>query len=342
MAQNAHNPAYEGELPAVERQRTFGAAAESAKPAKSASKYGGKPPEKAPAMTDFFKRTQATPEEEEAMAADRAAPEPEAEEPEVTTAEETPAPEEPAAEEPTEAEEPESRRVPLGELMAEREKRKGLQAKIEQMEAAFQRVIDRVGQPQQPAPAPQQPAAPAYESDPVGNLAYRMQQLETQGQGFNQHVTQQQQLTQFQNALGALESQFRAATPDYDQAVMFARNQRAKVLEAMGYDAAQSNAIITQEIIGASASAMNRGQNPAELFYNLAKTQGWAAPAAPKPVQPPAAAPATRLAAVAKGQQAARAPRGGTAPAATVTLTDLAGMDDSDFDANFNKLWRRT
>lgn len=353
MASNAHNPAYDIPLPEVERQRTFGAASEPAAKGRPAQKFGGKPPERTPTpMNDFFSRTKATPEEERALADDAAAPieaeaeesvaEPEAEESEPAVTTEREAPAEP------EAEDEGSRRVPLGELMAERERRKTLQAKIEQMEAAFQRVVDRVGQPaQQPAPVQPQPQIPAYEADPVGNLAMRLAQLE-QGHGnVNQHVFQQQQIAQFQNALAGLESSFRAATPDYDQAVSFARAARDHELETLGYNLAQRQAIITQEIVGASAAAMDRGQNPAEMFYNFAKLKGWQTGGAPsaaakESLPPPVVKPAAKLAAIAKGSASARSPRGGTAPATGVSLTDLAAMDDAEFDAHFDKLWRRT
>lgn len=347
MASNAHNPAYDVQLPEVERQRTFGAASEPAAKGRTAQKFGGKPPERTPTpMNDFFARAKATPEEEQALADDAAAPieaeaepvaEPEAEESEPAVTTERGAPAEP------EAEDEGSRRVPLGELMAERERRKTLQAKIEQMEAAFQRVVDRVGQPmQQPQPVQQQPQIPAYESDPVGNLAMRLAQLEQGSAGYGQHIAQQQQLSQFQNALAGLEATFRGATPDYDQAVSFARAARDHELEALGYNFAQRQAIITQEIVGASAAAMDRGQNPAEVFYNFAKLKGWTAPSAQKTESLSVVKPAQKLTTVAKGAAAARSPRGGTAPAASVTLTDLAGMDDAEFDAQFDKLWRRT
>lgn len=251
--------------------------------------------------------------------------------------------------------EPKGRKVPIGELYAEREKRKQAQAKLEQMEAkvgqlenTYARVMERLNGQQQPQqPVYQAPAIPAYEADPVAHLKAKIDQLEGGVSSYGQQMAQRNAMEQFQQALGYLEGQYRTQAPDYDAAVEFAKQQRDAELSALGYNEEARANILRQEIIGVSASAMQRGQNPAEVFYNYAKVKGWgrqqqAAPA-PAPAPKPAPAPAQKLATVAKAQSASRSlPKGGAAPKAGLTLADLATMDDAEFDKNFDRVMRRS
>lgn len=301
-----------------------------------------------------------TPEEakffEEQKAADRQ-PEPEHEEEEqisdaeaeTPTGEDAPEPDEAAAPADeaaaTEEVEEEGRRVPIGELYAEREKRKELQAKISQLEGTFSRVMERLNQGQQPAaPPPQQPQIPDYASDPVGHIKAKLDLIEMATGGHQQAIMQQNALQQFSTALAGMESDFRSRVADYDAAVEFAKRSRDAELAALGYDPAQRVARLRDEIIGASYDAMNRGQNPAEMFYAYAKTRGFQANGNGAQQQPkPKVDTAAKLATVAKGQSSGRSlPRGGAAPPAAITLESLAQMDDAEFDKNFDKFWRKT
>jgi len=346
----ATNPAYPDSDVRVERQRTFGATAEATPMERKPGKYGGTRSSRKPPMGDFFKRAAATPEEDSVMDQDRAAGAIEPEAPEIEVAPEAEAPEADLAEAPegiegedeSEGESSAGRRVPLGELLSERERRKQAQsereamaAKLGQLENTFSKVMERLNAPSAPA-APAADPIPAYDSDPIANLAARLEQIERYTVGHGQQLGNQQALVQFQNALAGHEASFRSQTPDYDAAVNFAKNQRDAELAAFGYSPAERHQLITQEILGISASALNRGANPAELFYNYAKMRGWAN-AAPQPQASP-----TKLATVARAQSATRSPRGGAAPRAGLSLEDLAGMDDGEFDAAFDKFWRRT
>jgi hypothetical protein len=296
----------------------------------------------------------ATPEEEKFFEDEKSAQaaeieetesaEEESAEPSEASPAEEPEGEEPAAE-PTEgAAEP--RHVPIGELHAERERRKELQAKISQLEGTFSKVMERLnaGQPQQQYAQQPAPQIPAYDQDPVGHIKAKLDYLEMAAGTHNQVLTQQQAIHQFTTALAGLENQFRSATPDYDDAVAFAKHSREMELHALGYDPAQCVEILRQEIVGTSAAAMQRGQNPAEVFYAYAKVRGYGAGngSTVKPSQAPTSA-TQKLATVAKAQSAAKGlPRGGSAPPSAVTLESLAAMDDDEFDKNFDKFWRKS
>ena len=247
----------------------------------------------------------------------------------------------------------EGRQVPIGELFSERKKRQELQAKISQLEATFSKVMDRLNAPQQPQPTysvPPPPDIPADDVDPVAHLKAKLDQLEMAAGSHTQVLAQQSALQQFTTALAGLENQFRVATPDYDAAVSFAKNARDQELTALGYDAAQRVELIRQEILGTSAAAMQRGQNPAEVFYAYAKVRGFdgngAAGAAAAPAPRPSSAPqqaAAKLATVAKAQGVGKGmPRGGVAPPPEITLESLAKMEDKEFDLNFDRFFRKS
>lgn len=305
-----------------------------------------------------------TPEEDEHFAKEKAASaaEPEEEEEEVEAEPEQEAEEAPAeevaegeesteAEEPTEGEEPTedegkpSRTVPIGALHEEREKRRQLQAKIEQMEATFQKMMERVAQGQQPpAPAPELPKIPAYEEDPVAHLKARIDQLTQLSTGTHQQIQQQTAMSKFVEALGTLENQMRTTTPDYDDAIAFAKQARYSELAALGYSPEATAEMMRQEILGTAAFCMQQGRNPVEAFYNYAKVRGWQGKNGAQPAsKPTVSTTAKKLATVARAQGASRSlPRGGSAPPATRTLEDLSTMDDKDFDKYFVSVMRKT
>lgn len=259
------------------------------------------------------------------------------------------APEEESTEESTPDDEKPSRTVPIGALHEEREKRRQLQAKIEQMESTFQKMMERVAQGQQPpapaVPQPEVPQIPSYDEDPVAHLKARIDQLTQVSGATHQQMQQQTAMTKFVEALGTLENQMRATTPDYDEAIAFAKQARYSELMALGYSPEATAEMMRQEILGTSAFCMQQGKNPVEAFYNYAKVRGWQgrngtpAPAA----KPTAATTAKKLATVARAQSASRAlPKGGSAPPTGRSLEDLSTMEDKDFDKYFDSVMRKT
>ncbi len=307
-----------------------------------------------------------TPEEDEYFEKEKAASAAPVEEEEVTEEESEPAPEEEAApeaeEEATEeapaegeegaaeadSEDTPSRTVPIGALHEEREKRKQLQAKIDQMEATFEKFAARLNQQsplQPPAPtAPEPPAIPAYDEDPVAHLKARIDQLTQLSTGTHQMMQQQHAMAKLGEAIGIFDAQMRAKAADYDQAIEFAKRSRDSELAALGYvDPEQRMELMRQEILGTAAYCIQRGQNPAEAFYNYAKVRGWKGPNG-EASSAASQSPAKRLATVAKAQAAAgkAIPRGGVAPKPAVTLADLATMEDDEFDKHFDRVMRKT
>jgi len=233
---------------------------------------------------------------------------------------------------------PKGIRVPLAELQAERAKRAVLEAKMQAMESRFESLVSR-SEAQQPAAPP----IPAYEEDPGGHLRARLEQQERATATWQQ---QQQQLAQAQQQgrvvqewagrFNAEEQAYAAETPDYWEAVQYLKDTRMKEYTTLGWDPMSAQAAIQQEAISIGMDAERRGVSAAERFYELAKLRGFAQ-AAPSPTPQPVAEQR------AKRQQAqSLGPSGKTAK--RPTLSELAEMDDEDFDKltegnNWRKLW---
>lgn len=253
------------------------------------------------------------------------------------------------------AEEAPGRTVPIGEVYAEREKRKAAEAlqkqqaeRISQLEETFRKVVDRIGGLQQPQQAPVQPdiKIPSYEEDPLAHLKATQELLARQIGGTSQWTQQQQLEQQLQAHIYASENEFRSTHPDYDAAAAYAQNLRVRELSLLTNDPVQVTNALRQDIFSIAARAHQTGRNPAELYYEYAKLRGYQ-PQQEQTTQPQQQKPqsgngAQRLKQIAAAQAVSKAPKGGTAPQAAVTLTDLSTMSDDEFDKNFDRFWKQT
>lgn len=190
---------------------------------------------------------------------------------------------------------------------------------------------------------PQATKAPEIppEDDALGRINWlvdQFQQQSTRQAEERQQQEQQGQRNQTLSRLGQLEQQFRAATPDYDDAVRFMGESRESEL-ALAYPLStqeQRQAYVLREWEGLVAQSVQAGVNPAEQVYKLAKMRGYAGatPAAPAPTPP-----RPDLAAVAAAQQRHQslsdAPGGETV--APLDAKALARMSDKDFKAWMSK-----
>lgn len=302
--------------------------------------------------------------EEEAGQAAAAVPDP-AEQPEAPQADPAAAPAAP----------PEQQRaatVPHAALHEERELRKAAEQRLAEIErqAADDRrqrqileertnlLLGRMGQ-LQPAQQPaQQPQLPPVEQDPLGHFNGRMQQHEQvlgelvrAAQGRGQQEQQAQAVQALQSRMVAAESEFRARTPDYDNAAQHLLDVRHRQLTAAGFtDPAERMAMIRQEAVGLAAQAVRSNRNAGEIVYELAKIVGYAPPApaaqtngadngsaAPREAAAEADA-GQRLQTLAQGQQQARSLGNvrGSGPA-PVNANTLANMSWEEFHEWANK-----
>lgn len=256
-------------------------------------------------------------------------------------------PAEPVAEQPAERER--TRQVPHEALHGEREahkatkqERDALKARLAQFDELRQRVAAAQQQSPEPVPAPTTPPAQAVPPEgqpPVDNgmthLQQRLAQLEqaraqdVQQQNFaaiNQHETQL-----ITAEVNRSDAEFTAKQPDYPQAVNHLVASRYRELKRYGHDDASASAIIQEEALELSKTAIQLGMSPAEMAYEVAKDRGWAGAtttqAAP---QNDASRMLDAIAAGQKGSKSLGAMSGG-APAGTVSADAIGQMDEAEF-----------
>ena len=233
--------------------------------------------------------------------------------------------------------------VPHAALHEERERRKEAErraAEIERRsEERFRALMEKLG----PQPQPEQPPAiPPVDQDPVGHIVGSIGQMREQVQTLTQSQAAQQEAAQRAQALQAmqqhalaLEAEYRRDNPDYEPAVTYVANLRHQQLMAGGVtNPAERQAIINQEAMGIAYRAMQQGQNPAEMLYNIAKASGFSAQqaqqASGQQAQQPN--PAQRLDTIARGQQQARDIGNvrGSGPS-PITAQKMQEMSNDDF-----------
>jgi hypothetical protein len=225
-----------------------------------------------------------------------------------------------------------------GAFHEERQKRKQVEADFiayrEQEAARIARLDERLNilanQFKQPEPVV---------TDPTERLA-RVEQALQQRQ---KQEEEQRQLAQVQhdffNAVAKKEQEFATENPDYYEAIEFARAERLKDIQSLGYPADEAVRMLEQDIINISDDAFRRRVNPAERFYGYAKSRGWGKPAVAAVKEQ---APADKLKTIAAGQQAGKSL--GAAPGtsqAALTLQALADMPQDEFDKIDPKTWRK-
>lgn len=233
--------------------------------------------------------------------------------------------------------------VPLGALQEERTKRQQAQDRVQALETQNNTLLERMNKFLMDQQAPKQEAPPApqipdFIDDPVGHiegLKAQFQQelvaLRQELSGNTQYNQQQAQHNQLLQQVVVHENEYRAKTPDYDQAVDHFRAMKANEYAVLGLNQVQIQQQLSKDATGLAQMAMQRNQNPAEVLYSMAKALGYKAGTPTtetgQPPAPPKAAP-TSLSSL---------PATGRAPdeKGKITAKDIATMSNEDFD----KMW---
>lgn len=246
-------------------------------------------------------------------------------------------PKEPVEETPEPEAEPKERTVPQGALHAEREKRKGIEAELKKAQEQLQalaRLREQVA-------ARQAPAAPEPQAeDPAGvqHLTTRLSQLEQA-----QHTTQQERDEAALQAaedeqLGVLaqraDEAYRAQVPDYDDAVRYVIQARAKELSMYGYSQPQIERAIGAEARDILRSAVQQGRDPADLIYNIAQARGYRSGTGETP-QAGQALRQVEAVANAKSQSRSLGQAAGATPK-QLNADALTAMSDDEFGELYN------
>lgn len=197
---------------------------------------------------------------------------------------------------------PTNETVPLAAHLEERNK---LKARIEQLEKAAEaagakaqddlrrQIAEQIEQQrkqraEQEQAEKEQAEAPDYLEDPKGytdrsleSLQKKIDEQHQTLQQIEQQRAQQQAIQVISQTAAAHEQQFTQTTPDYPQALEFARAKFADALRLQNPGATdeQINAAVAREEVLMSHNVMQRGGNIAEFVYGFAKNYGYTAPA---------------------------------------------------------------
>lgn len=240
--------------------------------------------------------------------------------------------------------------VPVNALHEEREEKKELRRKLEEMERKQAVLDDRwqrilAASEQQPAPKAEQPQIPDPEQDIFAALKYEREQrmaLEAKITGQEQQTAEQQQVAQMERQIwGKWESdgaQFKQSTPDFGDAALFLAETRDKQLASMAAvdprlaDKAYRDFVMNEELKQIVVGAGQHGISSAEQIYNIAKAWGYTGP---KPKADDAAGIQKLAESVAAETSLSAA--GGTRAGSPSTSEAVASMSEAEFDAWFEK-----
>lgn len=221
--------------------------------------------------------------------------------------------------------------VPQGALHAEREKRKTAEAEAKRFREQLDAIAAMRAQvaSRQPEPLP--------ESDDAGvqHLRERLAQLEQAqtrtSQSLDNQRLDQAESQQLQAAIASSEAEFRQTQADYDNAVQYVIEARARELQLHGLNQVEISQAIADEAQDIVRSAIRQGRSPAEMAYQIAQSRGYRPEATQTTRQPQGGAAATVAAiAAAKAQGRSLGQASGTTPQ-TLNADALAAMTDDEF-----------
>jgi hypothetical protein len=192
---------------------------------------------------------------------------------------------------------------------------------------------------EQPALEDQEPDADLYPED---HARWELRQLKKEIEDVKKFKQQQEQVSTFQREVAgvqALEGQFKATAPDYDDAVQFLVEKEKRMKRLLNPQAtdAQLEAQIQAEKVSLFKQILAAGKNPAEMVYEIAKQDGWQ----PKGKQA-AATPKPSLNKLADNQRRAASIIGGTPAESSgkVTSDQLFSMSMQDLMKKPDTFWK--
>ncbi|WP_457104343.1 hypothetical protein [Methylobacterium sp. P5_C11] len=245
--------------------------------------------------------------------------------------------------------------VPHGALHEERERRKAVEKERDELRERFARgderlrilseAMQRPAAPITPTAAPEPVKVPDPAEDIFGYAKHLEQQIEALRTGQTQLTESQKKAEEDRRVeaergeiIGFYQQDLRAAIAS-DATVSDAYEHlfsgRVAELTLFGMDQKAAIEAVREEEFNLAQTARQRGQSPAAMIAQLAKSRGFA-PKAPEPA--PAAAPAENAADKAARVAAGQAGPGrslsaaGGQPASEITIETLSSMSEADFE----------
>ena len=226
--------------------------------------------------------------------------------------------------------EKQKRLVPYDALHAEREERKKAEKRADRIEELFQRAMSERGQPK----AEEKPSLPDFQQDPANHLKARQETAEERLARLENEQRAANQIAALRNHVTGLEHEFQKQAPDYTDAVAFLQSRKVAQYVRSGMSQQEALGAVHNDALMFTHAVIQRGLNPAEAAYELAKDWGYA-PKGSKTEEPKGE---EKIKTLEKGLAASKG-GGGAAAEAPASLKALADMDPSD--ANFDKEWDR-
>jgi hypothetical protein len=240
------------------------------------------------------------------------------------------------AAEPTEVKVKEEKVVPLAALHEERNARKELARQLAEQRQMMETVNRRLETLMTP-----RAQAPDKDTDAVGYIDHRINDLSQQTQQLHQSLAQRQQQEQQERAMNQLAqgvvqvaNEFSKQTPDFQDAVKHLNTTRTRELMALGVPQEQATRQATMELDQAAMQWHASGQNPAQIAYDFALARGYQKAQVQQPAQ-------EKLAAQQKGVAASKTLGSGGASTGKLTAETLANMSEEDFAKLSESEWRR-
>lgn len=184
--------------------------------------------------------------------------------------------------------------------------------------------------------------SPDPNSDPLGAMMHQLNQVNANVADLQQKLTQEQQnnllkqqFETFTDSVRQIKVAYEKTVPDFSAAYDHIRAVRTEDLRAVGVPESEIPKVLLQDELNISQNAIQRGKNPAEEIYNMAKRYGYAAKAVNL-------TPEQKLANIAKGQSSTKQPSR-AAPESELTLEGLKDAGDADLNkmVQDDKLWAK-
>ena len=142
----------------------------------------------------------------------------------------------------------------------------------------------------------------------------------------------QNYVTGLQTKMTSHETAFANQNKDYYDAVDYLRNKRDQDYQAMGItDPAERAQLVQNDALFIAQNALQREQDPASVFYTLARNYGFSS----KP-----SSDEEKIKNAQKGQQASKTLGSRSGKKTGLTLQTVANMSDEEFDNLSEDEWR--
>ena len=226
----------------------------------------------------------------------------------------------------TKPEEKPVKTVPHEAFHEERERRKGLQRQLQEMQDKWTRADERI---QMLLDNKKEEAPPDPNEDPLGYQNWKTGKIEKELEAERRRVGEQSKKLEAQvqdlrlrTEVDAMERSFQAKNPDYDDALQHLVKTQLAVFEEIESDEAERQAQVRQTLSNVVQQALSHGKNPAEAVYKMAQKLGYKKAEANKQIED-----------IEKGVKASTSLGStGGKTSSPLSAEALADMSDEDFE----------